>query len=120
MQGNLNLAVLHIRQSLGRVEADKDKIITDFINNTGPINNAAEFYNNLGVRFTKNNQWPEAISAFGCALELRPDSADYYYNLALVYLNIGDKIKARMLLRQVLKIDPNYSRAKSLITRDSG
>jgi len=112
---NLDQAVFHISQSLGKVDAAKDKIIADFLNNTGYIDNASEFYNNLGINFANNNCWKEAISAFNCALELSPDSADYYYNLGLAYLNIKEKNKATQSIKQALRINPNHIRAKGLV-----
>jgi tetratricopeptide (TPR) repeat protein len=116
----INLAIKQIAQSLGKISsnnADKDidKIIGDFFKNTGGVNNAAEFYNNLGIYFAQNKFLTESVSAFNCALELSPKSDDYYYNLALAYLNMGLKIKAKNALKQALKINPNHIRAKRLI-----
>ncbi len=112
---NLGLAVLHIRQSLGIKESGKDKIILGFLNSSCPFNNASEFYNNLGINFAKNNCWPEAVSAFSCTLDLDQSSADYYYNLALAYLKMGEKNKVKQTLKQALRINPNHIRAKNLI-----
>lgn len=109
------LAVFHIIQSLGKIDETKGKIIADFLKNAGLINQASEFYNNLGISFAKNNCWPEAVSAFSCALDLEPHSADYYYNLALAYLNMQEKIPAKNALKQALRINPNHIRAKELI-----
>jgi tetratricopeptide (TPR) repeat protein len=115
----INLAVRQIAQSLGRLSSYSDgaldKMIEDFLKNTGGVNNAAEFYNNLGIYFAQNKFWVESVSAFNCALELSPKADDYYYNLALAYLNMGLKIKAKNALKQALKINPNHIRAKRLI-----
>ncbi|MDO8489656.1 MAG: tetratricopeptide repeat protein [Candidatus Omnitrophota bacterium] len=118
-RGNFDLAVLHILESLGEsgaaADAEKRKTIFDFLKNTPFVNNAAMFYNNLGINFAQNKHWDEAISAFICALDLDPDSSDYYYNLGLAYLNNGQKVKAKSALKQALKISPNHIRAKRLI-----
>ena len=95
--------------------SSQQAVIADFLKNAYNVDNAAEFYNNLGINFTKHNYWPAAVSAFGCALDLNPGSCDYYYNLGLAYLYLGEKTKARYALKQALKINPNHIRAKRLI-----
>lgn len=116
----INLAIKQIAQSLGKISSNNDevldKIIGDFFKNTGGVNNAVEFYNNLGIYFAQNKLLTESVSAFNCAIELNPKSNDYYYNLALAYLNMGLKTKAKNALKQALKINPNHIRAKRLIT----
>ena len=118
-RGDLNLAASHILDSLGgsapSADAVKQKIILDFLKNTNSVNDAAQFYNNLGINFARNNQKEAAISAFICALDLDPKSGDYYYNLGLVYLNLGKRAEAKSALKQALKINPNHIRAKRLI-----
>jgi tetratricopeptide (TPR) repeat protein len=119
---DLNSAAAQIAESLGegagKADPGRDKIIADFLKSSGYFDNGAEFYNNLGIDFTKNNYWPAAVSAFNCALELKPDFADYHYNLGLAYLNMGEKSRAKMALKQALKINPNHIRAKRLITEN--
>jgi len=118
-RGDFNSAAAQISESLGEV-ADKtgparEKIIVNFLKSVGYFDNAAEFYNNLGINFAKNNYWPAAVSAFNRALDLKPNFVDYYYNLALAYLDMGEKSQAKKALKQVLKINPNHIRAKRLI-----
>ncbi|MFA5093242.1 MAG: tetratricopeptide repeat protein [Candidatus Omnitrophota bacterium] len=115
---DLMQAVMHVTESLGfygKEDVARDKIIVDFLKNVVFVNNAAEFYNNLGINFAKFNRWPESVSAFSCSLELDPRSSDYYYNLGLAYLNMGQKTKAKNALKQALRINPNHIRAKRLI-----
>lgn len=115
-KSNFNLAVSHILSSLGESGADgQAKAILAFLKNTGPVDNAAQFYNNLGINFAQNNRWDAAIKAFNCALELDSKSCDFYYNLALAYLNKGEKARAKSALKQVLRISPNHIRAKRLM-----
>ncbi|MFA6358221.1 MAG: tetratricopeptide repeat protein [Candidatus Omnitrophota bacterium] len=120
--GDVRLAVSHLAKSLGdapdREFLFRSKIIADFLKNTASLNNAAEFYNNLGIDFAKNNAWQAAIASFDCALELKPGSSDYFYNLGLAYLNLSQKSKAKIALKRALQINPNHIRAKSLITKN--
>ncbi len=118
-KGDINFAAVQIAESLGKVagktDLARDKIIVDFLKSAGYLDNGAQFYNNLGINFAKNNYWAEAVSAFNCALDLDPKSSDYYYNLGLAYLKKGDKARAKSTLKQALKINPNHIRAKRLI-----
>jgi len=121
-KNNIDLAVSHILESLGeapnKVDPLKRKVVTNFLKNRSFVNNAAEFYNNLGIDFAKNNYWLPAVSAFNCALELDTNSSDYHYNLGLAYLNMGEKLKSKHALKQALRINPNHIRAKSLMTNN--
>jgi protein O-mannosyl-transferase len=91
------------------------KIIEDFFSSSGYAYNITDFYNNLGINFAKHNYWLAAVSAFSRALDLDPGSCDYYYNLGLTYLNLGEKSKARNALKQTLRINPNHIKGKRLI-----
>ncbi|MDD5120517.1 MAG: tetratricopeptide repeat protein [Candidatus Omnitrophica bacterium] len=120
-KGDMELVVFHLLRSLGESgdEADplKRKLVADFIKNTSFVDNAAEFYNNLGINLAKSNYWQSAINSFHCASELSADSADYHYNLALAYLNVQERAKSKGALKQALRINPNHIRAKSLMAK---
>ena len=114
----LGVAVDEILASLeipGKPDAAYRKIIEDFLSSSGYVDSVADFYNNLGINFAKQNYWLVAVSAFSCALDLNPNSCDYYYNLGLAYLNLGEKLKASYALKQVLRISPNHIRGKRLM-----
>ena len=119
-KGKIDLAAQHILDSLGiSKNLDKNRaIIVSFIKNAYNVNNAAEFYNNLGINFVKNNLLNEALSSFNLALELNPRFADYYFNQGLAYLYLGKRSQAEFALKQALKINPNHIRAKRLIAEN--
>ena len=104
-----------LTEIMGLAKAADCRVIADFLKNSGYIDSAEQFYNNLGVNFAKQGRWEAAASAFNRALELNPGLSDYYYNLGLVYWNMGERIKAKRALNQALKINPNHIRAKRLI-----
>ena len=118
---NNDLAVFHILESLGeKSQKERDsagRVIAVFLKDKAGVNNASEFYNNLGIDLAKSQLWQVSIEAFNCAIELSPDSADYYFNLGLAYLKMGQKAKARYALKQALRINPNHIRAKSLMIK---
>ena len=120
-QGKPDSAGLHILESLTEItdtaKAVDCKVIADFLKNSGYVDSAEQFYNNLGINFAKHERWEAAVSAFNRALELNPDLSDYHYNLGLAYLNMGQKIKARNAFKQALRINPNHIRAKRLINK---
>ncbi len=119
-KGDADAAGLHILESLteitDRAKAIDCKVIASFLKTAGNIENAEQFYNNLGVCFTQRSRWEAAASAFSRALELNPSLAVYYYNLGLTYYNMGEYAKAKIALKQALRIEPNHSRAKGLIS----
>jgi len=116
-KGDFNSAVFQILESLGENgDNGRQKAVLNFLKNAGHVENADQFFNNLGINFAQNNRWDEAIKAFSCALELDPKSSDYYHNLGLAYLNKGEKARAKSALKQALKINPNHIRAKRLLT----
>lgn len=122
VQGKPDSAGLHILESLTEItntaKAVDCKVIADFLKNSGRVDNAEQFYNNLGINFAKHERWEAAVSAFKRALELNPGLSDYHYNLGLAYLSMGERAEARRALRQALRIDPNHIRAKRLIIKD--
>jgi len=118
-QGKTDQAGIQILESLseikGKSRAADSRIIESSLKGIGRFNNAESFYNNLGVSFAGKMRWDAAISAFNRALELNPANADYYYNLGLVYFNMGEARKAKRVLKKALKVNPNHIGAKKLI-----
>lgn len=121
VRGEIDLAAQHILDSLGAIEkplAERQVVVANFLKNTRNVDNAAEFYNNLGINFAGNNLLKEALGAFNLALELNPSFADCYYNQGLVYLYLDKKSQAKIALKQALKINPKHIRAKSLMAKE--
>jgi len=118
-RGEPDSAGLHILESLTEItntaKAADCRAISDFLEKSGYVDSAEQFYNNLGISFARQGRWEAAVSAFNRALELNPGLSDYYYNLGLAYLNMGQKIKAKRAFSQALEINPNHIRAKRLI-----
>jgi tetratricopeptide (TPR) repeat protein len=117
-KGEPDAAGLHILESLSEItdtaKAADSQVVAAFIKNSGYVDSAEQFYNNLGINFAKLERWEAAVSAFKRVLELNPDVADYHYNLGLAYLNMGEKVKARCALKQALRINPGFIRARKL------
>jgi tetratricopeptide (TPR) repeat protein len=59
---------------------------------------------NLGVVLQDGERWAEAGEAYRRALELEPDYADAYYNLASVYEALGDRTIALQNLQQYRRL----------------
>jgi len=121
-QGKPDSAGLHILESLTEItdtaKAVDCKIILDFLKNSSNVDSAEQFYNSLGINFVKQGRWEAAASAFSRTLELNPYIAGYHYNLGVAYLNMGQRVKAKRALKQALMINPNYIRAKRLISKE--
>ncbi|MDD5505645.1 MAG: tetratricopeptide repeat protein [Candidatus Omnitrophica bacterium] len=122
-RGEHDLAGLHILESLSEITATAKaadcEVISGFLRNSAYVDSAEQFYNNLGINFARQGRWEAAVSAFNRCLELNPWFSDYYYNLGLAYLNMGQRLKAKRALSQAISIDPNHIRAKKLINDKS-
>ncbi len=70
-------------------------------------------HNNYGHALKEAHRAEEARPHFEQAIALKPDYADALNNLATLYGGDGNKNNARILLNQVLAIDPGHLQARS-------
>ena len=87
----------------------------------GPASEQEDF----GVRMAKMNLWREAMFRFRRAVELNPQDALAYNNLAVAYEANGDFENAGKAYREAMRLDKsnqhiqkNYSRFVEFTTRD--
>ncbi len=64
----------------------------------------AAAYNRLGILYTKQSNFAEAVECFEIAQSLEP-SANNLHNVGLIYYNTGEYTKAAMAFEQALEID---------------
>jgi tetratricopeptide (TPR) repeat protein len=67
--------------------------------------NSADAQNKLGDAYFFEGRFTEAIAAYQQAARLQPTEGEAYYNLALTYLEIGDREAARAQSRLLASID---------------
>jgi len=67
----------------------------------------AQFYNNRAVEMRLQQRWSESLRYEVRALELAPQAAYLWDNLASLYMRVGDKRAARVAITQSLKLDPS-------------
>ena len=58
-------------------------------------------YNNLGLVFIEWENYPKAIESFKKALKYHPEARVPRYNLAQVFLKLGDPLKAKLYLDEI-------------------
>ena len=58
-------------------------------------------YNNLGLVFIEWSNYPKAIEFFKKALKVHPEARVPRYNLAQVFLKLGDPLKAKFYLNNI-------------------
>lgn len=68
-----------------------------------------------GLKHAKQGEYKRAIPLFQRALEALPDHTDARRNMAMAYLEAGDKEKAKDLLIQTLALDPKDTWAYVLL-----
>jgi tetratricopeptide (TPR) repeat protein len=73
-----------------------------------------EVNNNLGVVLGRRGKRAE-IDYFQKAISADPNDADYHFNLAVAYARIFDSANASRQLKEVLRLKPNDTEAKSLL-----
>jgi len=74
-----------------------------------------EALNNLGVLYLLTQRKDEAIASFEQCIRVAPAFDQAYLNLARVYALDGFNDKARLLLFDLLKQDPDHPQAKALL-----
>ena len=76
-------------------------------------------FNNKGVMLSKENEFEAAINEYQRARNLIPQSRELYrilYNMAIAHINLktkNDVLTAHTLLLEVLKLKPDYEKAKA-------
>ena len=71
------------------------------------VRETADMHYNMGVLFSKNKQYYQAVAEFRKVIELRPDDADAHYNLGVIYAeHLPDRAKAVNFCRQYLASNP--------------
>jgi eukaryotic-like serine/threonine-protein kinase len=68
-------------------------------------------YNSLGIFYTRRRKYTDAIAQFQYVIELTPDNAPAYLNLAAVYLDMGDPEQfsaAEQALKKSIQLSPSY------------
>jgi Flp pilus assembly protein TadD len=80
-------------------------------------------WNNLGISYLDELQYPESVDAFGQVARLRPDYADAYTNIALAEVSWEKYGSAWASLSKALALNPNNARAlyyAALVERRTG
>lgn len=64
-----------------------------------------EPYLSLAAALTRNDLWTEAAEVLETAVATQPDQVQSHYNLALVYLHLGNNEAARQAFQTILSLD---------------
>ncbi|MBL0018355.1 MAG: hypothetical protein IPP17_18420 [Bacteroidetes bacterium] len=67
-------------------------------------------YENVGIANAMKSNFPGAIAAFQRGLQVSPNSAKLYLNLALTYQNMGDQANAGAAFAKAFELDPSLKR----------
>jgi len=81
---------------------------------------AIEAFNRLGIALRRQGKLKEAEKYYQLALKSHPNNAAISYNLAVLYLQRMEKAEAAKLLKKVLEIDPNFSKAADMLRQIEG
>lgn len=75
----------------------------------------AEALNNLGVLRVRQEQYPEAQQRFETCIKVAPKFDQAYLNLARLFVLLNDKEKARQVLRELLRQQPENKLAQQTL-----
>ncbi|MBD3167803.1 tetratricopeptide repeat protein [bacterium] len=78
----------------------------------GQDENYAIWYN-LGVAYTNLEEWDNALEAYEKAVDLEPQMAQAWVNMAAVKYRTGHLAEAEELNRKALEITPDFMHARS-------
>ncbi|KAL0095285.1 hypothetical protein F4703DRAFT_1063610 [Phycomyces blakesleeanus] len=102
-------AILHLRT----VGGNKEKKIFEEKANEQLV----MIYNNMSNVYSKQNKWERVIEYATMVTALDPKNKKATFRLGQAYLRQGKADKAKPLLEDVLKMDPNDALVKSEIAR---
>ena len=98
-----------INYSLGMLYAQQNQMqaASDFLNRAIALRpNYAEARNNLGIVFVRQQNFPGAEEQFKSAIQAAPQFDQSYLNLAHLYVMREEKDKARLVLQELIRIQP--------------
>lgn len=97
------------------LQKHKNKIIATK-NRLKQIGNVAPNNYNLGIKHYNWGNFDDAILRFKFVIKLEPLNHDAYYWLAASYFSAGNKPAARITLKKLLAMKPDYKEALELLT----
>ena len=77
-------------------------------NQEEPRKDLAEVWNHKGEALFARREYEGAKRAFAKAVEIKPEFAPGWYNLAKAYSQKGEKDQAMTKLRKAIKLEPGY------------
>jgi tetratricopeptide (TPR) repeat protein len=75
----------------------------------------ASAINNLGVLYANLGQANDAIAAFQYGIQVAPDVDILYLNLSRAWVRLGERDKAREVMRALLARKPGYALAEKAL-----
>ena len=106
---NYSLGMLYARSS----QNEKARQYLETAINLRP--DYADALNNLGVLFVQQQRYPEAEEKFKACIRIAPNFDQSYLNLARLYLVEKDNDKARAVLQELLRNQPQHRMAQQML-----
>jgi tetratricopeptide (TPR) repeat protein len=72
-------------------------------------------YNRLGIALRRQKKHQEALRCYHTALDLAPASEKIYFNLGMLYFDLGNKDKALQAFQTALHLRPDFADAREFI-----
>jgi tetratricopeptide (TPR) repeat protein len=91
---------------------DAENYLTQAINSTRDVTVEEKSRFLLGDIYVKQKAYQKAIDQYTSILTKNTDSADAYYNLGLLYQEMGDTVRARAEWRKAIRLEPTHAGAR--------
>jgi len=95
-----------------------DYIAADlFLRAIGHTPHEVHLYHRLGLALRRQQKHLQALDCYHQALKLDPKSEKTYFDLGMLYFDLGEKRKALQALRAALKLRPDFTEAQDFLQR---
>ncbi len=105
-------AYLNLGRAYGQYKNDLNKAIQLIQTAQQLAPNNYEVNRNLGIVYGLSRQFDKSIPVLHKAIELQPNLAINYIDLAISYYNLGQEEKAKLWMDKALQIDPSINRSQ--------
>lgn len=88
-----------------------------FLQAIGHTPHEVHLYHRLGLALRRQQKHLQALDCYQQALKLDPRNEKTYFDLGMLYFDLGEKRKALQALRAALKLRPDFTEAQDFLQR---
>jgi tetratricopeptide (TPR) repeat protein len=110
-----------IEQATQSLQSGQFQSALEFVDQAIALNpNDSESHVLRGISLSQLNRPDEATDAFRAAILHGPYNPKAYYNLAVHYYSLGQKVQAEEMAKETIRIDPRHTGGRELLAKIEG